>query len=493
MYTSLFSCSRIFILLVTILLLSCGQGNDSNAKTDTTAQSAPVPVVYDTTLQKGVVIDTMVCRNSALQAYALYLPSYYTSSRSWPCIILFDAHARGALPLRMYKSIAEQYGFILVGSNVSKNGTSADISNNIINTLWDDVHARFNIDANRTYTSGFSGGSKIATIAAIKHGGIAGVIGCAGGLADPAQLQQINFAYFGIAGDYDFNQPDIVQLDHQLSNANKIHQLLTWQGIHAWPPAGEYRTAVLWLMINSMKSGKMPKNEAIVSELKSDYDKRIAYAQSHNDLVNAGWLLDGAARALTGVSDIEEYKKQLSTLVANASYKAAVAAMPQIVQSEQVQERELAGQFSVLSAQSWSQKIAGLKQDIARTKNPQVANAMHRTIAFLGFVGYMNVSRALAAGDLVHAESYLEKFKTADPKNPDCSYFAAVLAARKADARATIAALDKAAKLGYSDVEQLLTEPGFAPIRQDDAFLAIVQHVRDNHDGKLWINKKSRI
>ena len=484
MQKSPFVYNNFFTVVVAFLLLSCGQGNSSKANTETTARSSKTQPGYDTTLQVGIVKDTVTCRNDNGQAYALYLPTYYTCSRQWPCIILFDAHARGALPLRMYKDIAEQYGFILVGSNVSKNGLQPNAIDNIINTLWDDVHARINIDANRTYTSGFSGGAKVAAMAAFGHGSVAGVIGCAGGLPNPDQVSRVNFDYFGIAGDYDFNQPEMMQLDDQLANANKTHQLLTWSGIHAWPPASEYKTAILWMMVNSMKHGNMPKDSVVGTELKKVLDKRIAAASSRKDVVTAGWLLSGYASLLDGMTNIHGSKTQMGISFTNAEYRAAVDAMPQIIQSEQRMEQELSGPFTVLNEQVWGQKIAGLNQDIAHAKTPQVAHSMRRVLAFLGFVSYMSVSRATAAGDLAHAESYNRIFKMADPKNPDRCYFDAIIAARKADAKTTLIALIEAVKLGYSDVDQLMTEPSFAPIKEDPRFLLVAQQVRDNHDGK---------
>jgi hypothetical protein len=59
---------------------------------------------------KGVVIDTVVCRSNALQSYALYLPSYYRSDTAWPIIYAFDPAARGALPVQLLVKAAEKNG-----------------------------------------------------------------------------------------------------------------------------------------------------------------------------------------------------------------------------------------------------------------------------------------------------------------------------------------------------------------------------------------------
>lgn len=469
----------LLIIFTTIVLLSCGQGGESKANTGSHANTASAGTGYDTVLPTGVVKDTVVCRNNAGHAYALYLPSNYTSSKPWPCIILFDAHARGALPVRMYKDFAERYGCILIGSNISKNGTANDVLDNIISILWNDIHNRFNIDTARTYTSGFSGGSKVAALAAINHRGVAGVIGCAGGLPNLGQGFRHEFEYFGIAGDYDFNEMEMLQLDTYLTQFKHPHQLLTWKGIHTWPPATEYKAAILWTMVNSMKKHKLQTNDTVINELKNYFDERIAGAKK--DELTTAILLEGAARTFDGLTDVGNYKQQFSAMTdkwnGTPPYK-------KYLQEEYDLDQEMAAKFTVWDEQTLAGKIKGLQQKAEHCGVVPQANAIRRVLAYTGLISYMNVSQALTTNDLVAAEKYIRIFKLADTKNPDVYYFQAIVAARKADAKGTVAALNEAAGLGYSDVDQLLAEPSFGPVRQDTTFQKIVRQVRDNHDGK---------
>jgi hypothetical protein len=470
---------RMVAILALATILACGQGSNSRASTDGAARSVAGVKAYDSTLPAGKVIDTILCRNNTAHAYALYLPANYTTKRSWPCVILFDAHARGALPIRMYKDIAERYGFILIGSNTSRNGTATDVLNNIVTVLWDDIHARFNIDTACTYSSGFSGGSKVAALAAINHGGITGVIGCAGGFPNLGQGFRHDFEYFGIAGDYDFNEMEMLQLDTYLTQFKYPHQVLTWKGIHAWPPATEYKAAILWTMVNSMKKHKLQPNDTVINELKNYFDERIATAKK--DELTTAILLEGAARTFEGLIDVGNYKRQFSAMTdkwqGTPPYK-------KYLQEEYNLEQEMATQYTVWDEATLVKKITALQQHAKQAANIQQHNSIKRVLAYTGFISYMNVSQALAAGDLPRAERYINAFKLVDPANPDCSYFEAVVAARRANAKATVAALSEAAALGYSDVDQLATEPSFTPLVQETAFLNILQQVRDNHDGK---------
>ena len=71
---------------------------------------------------QGQIIEKVVCANNAAQSYALYLPSSYSPTGKWPILYAFDPGARGKIPLERFKEAAEKYGWIVVGSNNSRNG-----------------------------------------------------------------------------------------------------------------------------------------------------------------------------------------------------------------------------------------------------------------------------------------------------------------------------------------------------------------------------------
>src|SRR3974390_2928293 len=121
----------------------------------------------------GQVIADVKCANDATQSYALYLPTAYTAARAWPVIFPFDPAGRGQNGVDRYQAAAEQYGFIVAGSNNSRNGMP---SGKAIESMSGDVIARFHIDPKRIYTAGMSGGSRVAMSVALSSTKVAGVI-----------------------------------------------------------------------------------------------------------------------------------------------------------------------------------------------------------------------------------------------------------------------------------------------------------------------------
>lgn len=107
----------------------------------------------------GQIVEHVRCRADGSQSYALYLPSDYSPQRRWPILYGLDAGARGYLPVQRFRSAAEKYGYIVAGSNNSRNGPMT-IVNAAIQAMFEDTRARFSIDDRRVYVSGFSGGAR---------------------------------------------------------------------------------------------------------------------------------------------------------------------------------------------------------------------------------------------------------------------------------------------------------------------------------------------
>src|SRR5580704_3827412 len=83
---------------------------------------ALLPAAPQPDLPPGQIIAHVPCAKDATQSYALYLPSNYTPDRAWPVIYAFDPGGRGQNPVTRYQDAAEKYGYIVAGSNNSRNG-----------------------------------------------------------------------------------------------------------------------------------------------------------------------------------------------------------------------------------------------------------------------------------------------------------------------------------------------------------------------------------
>lgn len=139
-------------------------------------------------LPHGQVLDRVVCRDNDRQSYALYLPSNYTPDRSWPILYCLDPGARGRVPVERFSQAAEKAGFIIAGSNNSRNGPMGPIQK-ATGAMVTDTQARFRVDDSRIYAAGMSGGARVA-LSWAQNGRIAGVVASAAGFGQglPKQI-----------------------------------------------------------------------------------------------------------------------------------------------------------------------------------------------------------------------------------------------------------------------------------------------------------------
>lgn len=203
-------------------------------------------------VSRGVIVDEV-------KGYSLYLPSNYTPDQAWPVVFAFDPRGRGRTPVERYQAAAEKYGYILAGSNVSRNG-SWQVSMQAAQDMVADVGARFRVDPRRVYTAGMSGGARVAMGIALQYEVIAGVIASSAGYPDDKPPRKsLRFAVFGTAGTEDFNYREMWELDRTLTTP---HRVVFFEGGHVWPPSELAMEAIEWVELQAMASGRSVRNDA---------------------------------------------------------------------------------------------------------------------------------------------------------------------------------------------------------------------------------------
>ncbi|MBN2014504.1 MAG: hypothetical protein JW778_04935 [Candidatus Altiarchaeota archaeon] len=91
-------------------------------------------------------------------SYELYLPWNYSSERQYPLVICFSPNGNGADFQDSVYPVTNEYGYVLVGSNDFRNDVDSSIFLPRIYGSLADIRSRVNIDGNRIYACGFSGG-----------------------------------------------------------------------------------------------------------------------------------------------------------------------------------------------------------------------------------------------------------------------------------------------------------------------------------------------
>lgn len=282
---------------------------------------AAAGVIADTRAQdlpRGTLIDDVKCVADATQSYALYLPSTYSRDRSWNLLLAFHPAARGRAMVEKYRAAAEQYGYIVAGSNTSRNGSWA-VSGAAVRAMSADVGQRFSIDAERLYLTGMSGGARVAMQVALNNKNIAGVIASSAGYPDSKPRASVSFAVFATAGTEDFNYIEMRQLDRKLTSP---HYLAIFNGGHTLPPDEVALEAIEWMELQAMKSGRRTRDDALVERLLEKRRRAVAAAASPAATVH---LLEALAEDFKGLRDMSAEAARARELSRQPEVKKALA------------------------------------------------------------------------------------------------------------------------------------------------------------------------
>jgi dienelactone hydrolase len=276
-------------------------------------------------LSAGQLIEMVVCEGDPTQSYALYLPSSYTAARRWPIVYAFDPGAHGKLPVELYKNIAEKYGFVIAGSNNSRN-FSNDESSRSMSAMWQDTHSRLALDERRIYTSGFSGGARMAGAMALgcSQCQIAGVIAHGAGYPSSHKPGEDGLLYFFAVGDRDFNWPEVMEIRRQREEQGLRYRVRTFSGPHQWAPVEVMEDAIEWMKLNSMRSGREAPDAAFIDQFFRRMQAEAQAAEKDHDSIPQLMAYRALVSDFSGLKVVAEYERKLESLKKSAELKTAL-------------------------------------------------------------------------------------------------------------------------------------------------------------------------
>ena len=273
----------------------------------------------------GQLIEMVACDSDPAQSYALYLPSSYTAARRWPIVYAFDPGAHGKRPVELYKDIAEKYGFVIAGSNNARN-FSTDESSRSMRAMWQDTHSRLTLDEHRTYTSGFSGGARMAGAMAVGciQCQITGVIAQGAGYPSSHKSGDDGLLYFLTVGDRDFNWPEVVTIRGEREEQGLRYRVRTFSGEHQWAPPEIMEDAIEWMKLDSMRSGHEPPDGAFIDQFFRRMQAEAQDAEKARDSIAQLAAYRSLVSDFGGLKNITEYEKKLESLKKSAELKTAL-------------------------------------------------------------------------------------------------------------------------------------------------------------------------
>jgi predicted esterase len=457
------------------------------------AHSTAHAITQTESIPRGQVVERIEALSDSSQSYALYLPSNYTPDRKWPVLYAFDPGARGRVPVERFKEAAEKYGWILLGSNNSRNGPW-DVVVNAWKAMLTDTHQRFAIDDELMYATGFSGGARAAVRIAIGCKCLAGVM--ANGAGFPINLAptpEMHFLFFGAAGVDDFNYPELKTMDEPLTKAGIIHRIQTFDGRHEWPPVPVATAAVEWMELHAIKAGKRPRDDRFINAMWQQILNEARTLEESKKCNEAYQLYFDLNVSFKGLRDVAEIETKVDQLGNSREFKAAV-------REEQVQikkQRELESRLNSLiagrdvgasfnqseegfdSGNLWQRILNDLRKQSKEPDDSTRRRVARRVLDGL-FIGLVEQGMSLLQTEKNPSES-IKRFKLATEVNPDrpgAFFYLAWAYAANRDKKKSLQSLNTAVEKGFSDTAMITANKAFDSIRNDPEYQQIMARLR---------------
>ena len=296
-------------------------------------------------LPRGQIIDDLACSDDPSQHYSLYLPANFTTERGWPVILAFDAGGRGRRAVERYQAGAERYGYIVAGSNNSRNGPWKP-SLDAARAMTAELTNRFPVDLKRVYTAGMSGGARVAMMIALHpeviagriRPAIAGVLASSAGFPPGEFRESVEFPIFGTAGTDDFNFREMNHLDRTLRSP---HRVVVFEGGHTWLPVEAATEALEWMELQAMTSGIRPRDQARIDDW---FAKRVTRVQSLKGGLAEMRELQSIARDFRSFKNVTALDQRAARLAAQQDVKAAL----DVERADEAREDELTAEIFAL-------------------------------------------------------------------------------------------------------------------------------------------------
>ena len=442
----------------------------------------------------GTPVSSVACEAEPQYSYALYLPSAYVPERTWPLILAFDPSGSGLQPVEVFRATAERYGYIVAGSNDSRNYTSWEFKLRAAAAVWRDVAGRFSIDPERVYTAGFSGGARMATEVALKTEAVAGVFAVGGSFRTREAIDEpIPFVLVGASGTRDMNHREMQQLHARLLEREQPTRHLVYEGPHQWAPEDTFMAAVEWFEVQAMRRGLRPRDPADLATLYETAIRAARLRETQGDSYAAFSEYEQIARDFEDLVDLSNVHRAIERLRADPTVQRGSKERQRWIRHEDRARARLAAQMrkmeaAVDDAARRVNDLRILRREFERNARDEEsedrnrADTAGRLRAFVSTVGFERAVVAAQNGDYERATLFYEIALQAAPESDRLLVRLAGMYVRLARLDRALETLSEAIALGFADADRLRTEENFEALRDDPRFAALLAELDAGSD-----------
>lgn len=273
------------------------------------------------TVKKGMVVDSLKVSDSLSETYSLYLPTQFEGKKTWPVIFLFDGEGRGKATAQLFRTAAEEQGYLLISSNdISiENGLTENLE--VAKRLITRAADVFPLDLKMVSAAGSMEGGKVASVIPVIYKDILGAIAVGNHWVNLDFLENDkDFTFIGIAGDEQYTSAGMKYTAQVLKKLRFPSQVYSFEGDKDWPENGTVSSAVGSLTLEAMRKGFRPVDQNLINEL---FNNDLAHANkmmSNVQLVEAMEFLELMEDKYKGLHELTEVNDKQKEIERSRNY-----------------------------------------------------------------------------------------------------------------------------------------------------------------------------
>lgn len=193
--------------------------------------------------------------------YFLHKPAKYDPKKAWPLILAISPTPVGGMMFLPFATAAAKHDFFFACPNEAGNESNTETrGQKALDTLFD-VRAKFNIDPEQIYVTGFSGGSRMASGMVLAFPGLfAGEMALGGFVIgegdDTVPKMKTKLGYYIFCGEKCMNRPESERVHAYLVEAKVPCELMVAPGLgHDLPTAEMGLQIYEWFLARQASAG----------------------------------------------------------------------------------------------------------------------------------------------------------------------------------------------------------------------------------------------
>jgi len=417
-----------------------------------------------------------------METFSLYLPNQFNANKLSSIVFIFDPVARGKVGIHPFIKAAEEYGYILVCSNNSRNGPF-EKNFEIANRLFEKIFSDFAINPKRVYTAGFSGGARLASTIAIMTEQIQGVIACGAGFSS-YQIgfpDAIHFSYVAIVGDQDMNLLEMYKTKDYITKLKVSNELFVYEMNHKWPSQEQILPTFDWLQLEAYKKGIVPLTDTKIKTIYRNYYRKAKNLEADHKLIYAVDEYKRIIKTFGKYFKLDSIHANLNNLNNNNILKKEKKQLKSIFLKEANLTKMFAERFKNditkknINFKWWKSEINKLKKE-EKTARPNKKKMLYRLLykVFALAIETVNVGKGVENSNqatfcydlciLVYPKYHFPYFKQIENH------------INENDVSKALNYLEKLINSGYNDINAIKNNKMFESLKSNDRFIELIKN-----------------